>query len=227
MELAQKATALESYLKTVPEVIEQFKEAAQLQNIDDAKSRLLKLKIQEHELLAKYPEDNRMVTATRENIEMVKDFIANQDITSQNNVRSGRNPLFQQLERELAITRVSHVAQREKNDSIKRQLDTLKDQLRQLTNMETRLEELNFRVETNRETYKNFTGKLEDSRIQDAMDSQKMVNVVVIEKPMVPAKPIRPRKKLNILVGIILGIACSLFYALFVEQVMARKPNGS
>ncbi len=214
VELARKQTAVEEYLAGVPERIEQFAESAQLQNIDDAKSRLLELKIKEHDLLARYPEDNRMVVATRENIEMIRGFIEEQDATTRDIVRTGRNPLYQQLEAELAAARIDYTAQLEKIEAFSQQLEQIDAELQRLTGRETQLAELQLQVEQNRESYKTFLGKLEDSRIQDALDREKMVNVVVIEKPMIPAKPVRPRKKLNLLVGIILGLACGLLYAL-------------
>ena len=154
---------------------------------------------------------------------MVEKFIADQEASSQKNVRSGKNPVFQQLKKELIVARADHTAQEAKNKAIQRQLGQLEDQLQRMTEQEAELSGLQTQVDAAEDTYKNFVSKLEDSRIQDAMDRQKMVNVVVIENPMVPVKPIKPNKKINILVGVILGAACSLFYALISEYVLVRK----
>jgi len=221
--LAEKSASLAKQLKTVPEVVVLYEESGQEGSMYNARAQLLKLKLYEHELAEKYPEDNRLIIAVRQDIEMVKAFIADYDIRSRENVRTGKNPILQKLEQQLVMVRADYSGQEKKNDVIRRQLSLLKDRLLKITEQETELKALRLKAETFEKTYKNFVGKLEDSRIQDAMDSQKMVNVVVIGKPIVPIKPIKPRKKLNILVGIILGAASSLFYALFSEYVMARK----
>ncbi len=222
-ELAQKTISLEKQLVNVPEVIVRFEETARESNINDANAELLKFKIHERELLEKYPESNRLITAVRKDIRMVEKFIADQEASSQKNVRNGKNPVFQQLKKELIVARADHTAQEAKNKAIQRQLGQLEDQLQRMTEQEAELSGLQTQVDAAEDTYKNFVSKLEDSRIQDAMDRQKMVNVVVIENPMVPVKPIKPNKKINILVGVILGAACSLFYALISEYVLVRK----
>ena len=221
-----KVSSLEKELETVPGNVLQLKES--ITNINTmseggARSGLLKLQLEEQQLMEKYPEGHRLIVAVRKEIEIIKEFIASLPESSNQKVRTGRNYVFQEMRIILGTTKAGYAAQKEKNKELQRQLDRLETQLQKLTAQESKFRELALQVETSELTYKSFVGKLEDSRIQDAMDRQKMVNVVVIEKPMMPTKPIKPKKKLNILVGIILGAAGSLFYALFLENVMARK----
>ena len=82
---------------------------------------------------------------------------------------------------------------------------------------------MQLQAEAAEENYTNSVSKLEETRVLDEMDRQKMVNVAVIEKPMVPIKPIKPRKKLNLLIGIILGVTCSFTYALVGNYLFNRK----
>jgi capsular polysaccharide biosynthesis protein len=49
------------------------------------------------------------------------------------------------------------------------------------------------------------------------MNLQRMSNVSVIQAATIPAKPIKPKKALNILLGIILGAMSGLGYAFFSE----------
>lgn len=223
--MAEKAADLEKQLESIPEVVVQYEESALGNNIDDAAAKLLNLKLQERDLLEKYPESNRLVQAVRRNIKLVETFIDGLQNSSRENVRKGSNPVYQQLEKELATTRAEWAAQAKKIAVIQQQMNRLSDQLQQLTENENKLKFLTLRVETTEAAYKNFLSRLEDSRIQNAMDQQKMVNVVVIEKPMLPVKPIKPNKKMNILVGVILGVAAGLFYTIFTEYVMVRKPS--
>ena len=61
--------------------------------------------------------------------------------------------------------------------------------------------------------------KLEEARISDDMKLQKMANVSVIQATTVLAKPIKPKKTLNILLGIILGAVSGTGYAFLSEYV--------
>ncbi len=224
--LEENASALERERERVPERILRTEESTtRLNDQSEARSSsiLLDLQLEEKQLLEQYPEDNRLVIAVRKKIALVRDFLAEQGESSQEKVSTGQNSVYQELSFKLAVVRAEYVGQKEKTAELERQLKGLEAQLQKLSEQEVKFRELSIQVDTTAQTYKNFVGRLEDSRIRDAMDRQKMVNVVVIEKPMVPIKPIKPRKKLNVLVGIILGAACSLSYGLLIENVKGRK----
>ncbi len=222
----ENASALENERKGVPERIFRTEESTtRLNDQSEARSRssLLDLQLEEKQLLEQYPEDNRLVVAVRKKIAMVKEFLAEQGENAQEKVSTGQNAVYQELGFKLAVARAEYAGQKEKTAELERQLKKLEVQLQKLSEQEIVFRELSIQVDATAETYKNFVTRLEDSRVREAMDKQNMVNVVVIEKPMVPVKPIKPRKKLNILVGLILGAACSLSYGLLIESVKGRK----
>lgn len=221
-----RVDALEKELAAVPvNVIRSEESTKKTNDIGEASARssLLKLQLEENQLLEKFPETDRQVVTVRENIALIKASIARYEAGSKETVTTGRNAVFQELGVQLALARADFVAQKAKAAELEQQLAGLEEQLQKLSEQEVQFRELSIQVETIEKTYKNFVGRLEDSRIRDAMDQQNMVNVVVIEKPKIPVKPIRPRKKLNILVACILGIGCSLSYGLLIENANGRK----
>jgi len=221
-ESAAKRISIEKELEVIPEVVVLSEDTTQAGSHEATELHLLQLKLQEHDLLEKYPEHNRLVVAVRQDIKMVEEFLSAHDITLEN-VRTGKNPLFLKLETELVEVDVNYTAQKEKIDAFNQQLDRLKDSLQKFSKLEIELNRLDEEIESVESNYKHLEVKLGEARIQEAMDTEKMVNVVVIENPRVPVKPIKPNKQLRLLVGIILGAASSLFYALFTEYAMARK----
>lgn len=224
--LEENASALEREREGIPEMIIRGQESTtRLNDQSEARSRssLLDLQLEEKQLLEQYPEDNRLVIAVRKKIELVKEFLAEQEENSQEKVSTGQNAVYQELTFKLAVARAEYAGQKEKTAELERQLKGLEAQLQKLSEQEIEFRKLSIQVDSIAETYTNIVTRLEDSRVREAMDRQKMVNVVVIEKPMVPVKPIKPRKKLNILVGLILGAACSLSYGLLIENVKGRK----
>jgi capsular polysaccharide biosynthesis protein len=74
----------------------------------------------------------------------------------------------------------------------------------------------------NRENYRLYLTKVEESRISDAMDSEKITSVSLIGPARPPSKPVSPKVMLNILIGIFLGIFTSLSLAVFREYLDDR-----
>ncbi len=217
--LNEKIPSLEALLNTVPEAIMLFNEKARNNSIESARAQLLNLQLKEHDLLQKYREDNRLVKGVREEIRVVEAFLSGQNAGMVENTRTGRNSVYQQLKKQLVEAEVERDALQAENRALEVQLSQLENQLEELGDSESEFHILNQQVEINEKNYKSFISKLEETRILDAMDNQKIVNAVVIEHPVKPVKPVKPKKKINILVGIILGAAASFSYALFYDHL--------
>ncbi len=61
------------------------------------------------------------------------------------------------------------------------------------------LKDLNREVSTNEMNYKTYQEKKEEARISDEMNRQKLANISVIQAAVVPSRPVKPKKALNIL----------------------------
>ncbi|MBI5640005.1 MAG: polysaccharide biosynthesis tyrosine autokinase [Nitrospirae bacterium] len=75
---------------------------------------------------------------------------------------------------------------------------------------------LNREVETNRQLYDALIKKVKEQSITDNVQT---VNVLVVEKAETPASPVKPRKAMNLLMGIIFGLFGGIGIALFVEYL--------
>lgn len=221
--LQDKMVSLQEELENVPENVSLFVQSTQEKNINDARRKLLEFKLKENEIRDKYTEDSRLLREVSKKIELVREFLADADENSEKNVRTGKNVIYQELAKEQIDAEVAFNSQLAKNIAINNELELLKNRLQELSEKEIKLKRLQVQVDITEESYKNFMVKLEENMVDNAMDNRKMANVVVIEKPIMPIKPVKPRKKLNILVGIILGAAVSLAYALFAEYVLGNE----
>jgi len=225
--LTEKIAALQKQLESIPVNIPLFNDKGRTNNIDQAKTQLLMLKLEEQDLLQKYKEDNRLVKNVREKIQTVNNFLARQGPSKNENQRNGRNYVYDQIEKQLLEARADLKGQVAENNALEAQLKKIEEQLKGFSKQEAALNILKEAVDINEKTYKNFANKLEEMRILDAMDDQKMVNVAIIEKPLKPVKPASPRKGLNMLVGIILGLAFSFAYALFHDYFVINETNNA
>ena len=72
-------------------------------------------------------------------------------------------------------------------------------------------------MDVNRQNYRLYLTKFEESRISDAMDSKKITSVNLIEPAQTPLNPVSPKVLLNLVLGLFLGAFGSLGLAFFLE----------
>ena len=74
-------------------------------------------------------------------------------------------------------------------------------------------------VDVDRQNYRLYLTKFEESRISDAMDSQKIASVHLIEPAQTPLKPVSPKVLLNLVLGLFLGAFGGLGLAFFLHYM--------
>ncbi len=215
--LQEKVASLEGTLRSLPQDVSLYSEEGRLKKEGGAMQTLLNLQLEEQKLLEKYTENDRRVKAVRKEIQLVNNFLATQAGNQRRTTRVGRSTVYQQMERDLLAARTEYAAARAGNQAMEHQLQELRQRLQKLDSAEITLRDLQRQVDSSERNYKTFQDKLDNTRVEDAMDQQKMVNVVVVEQPMVPVKPARPVKRLNLFIGLILGLTCSVAYAFLAE----------
>ena len=205
-ELRQKLSSMNIKKQTNPENIPFYTELEQFAIIDDARSRLLGLQQRENELTRQYKDHSRMVTNVRKEIQFVKDFLKEQEALKVKSI----------LQSQEAIS-----------TAIKEQLKELDKEIQTLDLREDGLRDLERELSINEDNYKIYTEKLEEARISDEMDRQKIASISVIEEAIIPKRPVKPRKKVNIALGIVVGAITALGLAFLFEHVdnSVRTPD--
>jgi succinoglycan biosynthesis transport protein ExoP len=97
-------------------------------------------------------------------------------------------------------------------------ISTLNWQIKQFAEKEYDFSRLSRGINDNREVYSMLLKQREEARISQSKLGRG-VTIKVISPAMVPTEPIRPRKKLNVLLAIIFGLVSSFGSALFVESI--------
>jgi len=77
-------------------------------------------------------------------------------------------------------------------------------------------------VESNERNYRTYAERMEEARISDEMNRRKMVSISVIHAATPPVEKLKPKKAVNMLLGILLGIMASLGYVLFSEYTSQK-----
>jgi uncharacterized protein involved in exopolysaccharide biosynthesis len=123
------------------------------------------------------------------------------------------------LQEELFRNEAELKAIRAKKKTQNTHLSAYQKKLEKLNRIEVELNQLKRQVDVDRQNYRLYLSKFEESRISDAMDTEKIANLSVIQPAQVPLKPVSPKVLLNILLGIFLGGFGGLGLAFFSEYL--------
>ena len=217
-ELSNKISSLRAQMNNISRSTTRYTQTERDRIVIDARAKLLDLQLKEQELRRKYTESNRLVVNARREIELVNQFLKEQEEGIAGKVKTG-NPVYQSLELELFRAEGDLNAQNAKAASLRGQLSQLDGEIASLDMSENKVQNLKREIAINEKNFRTYADKQEEARISEAMNNLKLSNVSVIQSASVPTKPIKPNNKLNVLLGIFLGTICSLTLAYLCESM--------
>jgi len=203
LEVQERLTELERQMQATPKNVLSGPAGERQAEAD---SRLLALQLQEKELLSKYKEDNRLVTNVREQMQLVKEYLEKQNTRNAGNRTTSADPVYQDLQKQVLESKAELSALKVRKSTLDQQLAELGTQLDALASHEGKYRELQRDVTNNEERYHSYRHRLEESRIYDELERQKMTSVSVIEPAAVPMVPANPSKPTILFVGIVLAV---------------------
>ncbi len=216
-ELQNKLSSLKNQMRAVSKDVPLYTETERYKIIDDAKAQLLTLQLKEQELLHKFNENTPLVVNVRKEIKIVNDFIKKQEEDITGKVRTGQNIVYQDIEREMIKAQAELSSQEAKSRTLRGQIAQLDHEIQTLDLRENEIQNLKRELAANERNYKTYLEKVEEALISDDLNRLKMTNISVIQAAAAPAKPVKPKKALNIVLGIILGGLSGLGLAFFNE----------
>ena len=187
---------------------------------DSAKEGLLKsindLQLREQELLSTYQESNIQVQELRRQIRQMKELYAKGPEQAQ--VTQGVNAAFQQTELSL-LTEQGNLASLEAQwIALKRQLAEARKEVIKLNEVEIQLAQLNRELDIQNDSFRKYSDSLEQTRINQALEIEKISNISVVQSASYPLEPIRPKKATNLLIGLVLSIVGGIGVAFLAEH---------
>lgn len=187
---------------------------------DDAigmtRKQVHQLEIEEQQLLTQFTERHPQIIALRRQLEAARSLLQN-PATSGSQATSADNPAFQQLQLKKLELDSHQAGLQAKLDALQQQFAQIKTQLQTLNARETQIAELQQRVDLFRDKYTTYSEKLEQARIDQALESERISNVNVVQPPSFVAKPVSPRKALTLIIGFLFASAGSVCFALLTE----------
>jgi uncharacterized protein involved in exopolysaccharide biosynthesis len=220
VETEKRIQQLRQQLGNVPITIAQGEETDQNSVlISTLEAKLVELELKEKELSAKYTERSRLVLNVKDEIRMVREKLDKQEKKHYGRKLTGLNPNYQHLQATLYENEAELSALKAKAETQEAQLAEYQQKLEKLNKIEVHLNQLQQQVDVDRQSYRLYLSKFEESRISDAMDTEKIASVSLIQPASPPREPVSPKKLLNFLLSIFLGAFGGLGLAFFVEYL--------
>jgi uncharacterized protein involved in exopolysaccharide biosynthesis len=155
----------------------------------------------------------------KEEIEQVKKMIAEEEKRKGKVVTSGKSPIRQALESDLikAKARLKALKAKLKNQEI--QVAKYEKEIDSLDTIEKQLHAFEREVSINEGNYKLYLAKFEETNIAESMDKENIANVRIIEHAVPIMKPMKPKKRLIVLIGAFVGFVIGVTAVLVVELI--------
>lgn len=191
--------------RTVTESISGFPNVA----ADTMRDTLYELEIREQELLSKYTDDHPSVIAVRQQVAEAQAIVDQQE-TGRIQETTSLNPTYQPLELELLRAQATLASQQAHLATLTGQHNDLLAALERLNDDEVVLDRLEREVEMLEANYREYSENLEQARIDDALEAERISNINVVQTASISSDPIRPAKGAILVLGTFLAVGASV-----------------
>ena len=214
-----KVEELQRLLANLPEKIETGRTSG-LDNMGYGYMRnaLYALQLKEQDLLSKYTEENQLVKEVRRQIAEAQSLL-NKEEPTHTQVMQSLNVAYQQVHSDLLAERATLSSLEGKSKALKGLLTDAQGELVALNNSEAQIVRLQREIAIQEVTYRNYVDNLEQARIDNALQMEKISNIGVVQPASFPMKTSRPNKMLNLMLGLFFGVFGGVGLAFFSEYI--------
>ena len=213
----QRIRKLEAQLGTLPS-----RETAQVRTSDNPqlmermKTTLLDLELKRTDLLTKFEPAYRPVQEIEQQITQTKAAIAAAEKAPLRDETTDRDPTYEALRAELAKSQTDLASLEARASATASLVSSYKAEGEQLDSKELLHQDIVRAAKTDEDNYMLYLHKQEEARISDALDRQRISNVIVAEPAVVPLLP-QPRWLLALLLGGLVAALSSVVVAFAVD----------
>ena len=222
-----RIAALQNSLDSRPEIRELNRKTGITNHAaDEIKSKLIDLRMRETDLSARYPDHERALIDIRQQIRVAEQELAKERETH-TEITTGIDSTAEALRLDLMTERSQLYAAKARLQSLNSELQLKQAQLSDLASDEIGLARLERDVDIADQEYREYMSRRQQADISAAMDDSQVSNVSVVQPASFSSKPVAPRRMLNlmlsILIGVFGGIGIAYFAELLDESIKSRE----
>jgi uncharacterized protein involved in exopolysaccharide biosynthesis/Mrp family chromosome partitioning ATPase len=181
-------------------------------------TELVDLQNHRAELLHRYPPTDRAIVELDQKVENIKNALQEANLHPAAENATDANPLWVQIS-SLMVTASAEIsgtsAEQQELIAQKREAQA---RLRELLQSTGTFDDLNRRYQEVQKNYEIYASKRDEARISEALDSQKMFNVSLVQRPVSTSTPVRPKPIPYLLAGFVFGLCLASIIALYADR---------
>ena len=185
---------------------------------DLIRDKFFALQVQEKEASTLYTANHPKLQMIREELSEAEQILAQQEPT-RTEVNTTPDATYEQTRLALNLAEPQLAALNAKTELLKSQLTDVRGTLKMLNTNEIRIAQLTREIELHEADYRKYATNLEQARIDHAMEAEQMSNISIVQPASLEPQAIRPRKALNLALGLIVGVCGAFGVALLSEYI--------
>lgn len=185
---------------------------------DGMRQQLFELEMQERELLSKFQPAHPQVVALQQQLADAREIFRGQP-QERSLETTGINPVRQELEVSLLTEQADVASLAARHKALTGQHQVVMERIRALNEAEVRMARLERSVQLAQTNYTKYADKLEQARIDRALESERISNVNIVQPASYIGEPVAPNKKAMAALGLIFAVGMSLVVAVGAERL--------
>ena len=173
---------------------------------DAMRAQLYALQIAREKAAANYTEAHPLYRQINEQVAKTRDILDREEPVREH-VTTAQGKVFEQARLAIASEEPMLAALRVEATSLTSQLAAARSELEAFNRDELRVAELQRSVDQQLVAYQEYSRSLEQTRIDQALEDQRISNISIAQPATLEIKPVRPQVKVNLLIGLLVGLA--------------------
>jgi uncharacterized protein involved in exopolysaccharide biosynthesis len=184
---------------------------------DAMREKLYELELRQHEMLAKFTDEHPQAIAIRGQVDEAREILAGQEERRTRSVMAV-NPAREKVEQDLRTAQASAKAQATKVEKLTEELVKLQERVERLNASDVELAKLQQEVSVAEKNYLAHSERLDQARIDGALEEQRISNVNIIQPASFEPKAASPRNGMVAAMGLAVAVLGSLVIVIVGEQ---------
>jgi len=190
IETERRIASLREQLKSFPSRSVTLKRwADNPEALEKMKTHLLELLLKRTELLSRFEPSYRLVQEVEEEIAETRASITAEGLTPVRDETSDKDPNYEWARMEMEKAQVQWDGLRARQSDASTQVASLRTFAQQMQSDAVDQQDLMRTTKAEEDNYLLYLRKREEARIGDALDERRILNVAIVEPPVVPALP--------------------------------------
>jgi uncharacterized protein involved in exopolysaccharide biosynthesis len=185
---------------------------------DGMRQQLYELELREREALSKFTPAHPRVAALQTQLRDAREIFQSQ-AQDRSLSTTGVNPVRQELQVSLLTEQADVASLAARRQALEGQHRVVLERVRALNEAEVRVARLERRVELASANYAQYADKLEQARIDEALEKERISNVNVVQPASFIGEPIGPNKKAMAAMGLLAAVFASLLVGVGAERL--------